>query len=746
MLEAVQGTSWLRIGAFVLALSLASGCGTGGGEGDPDIPVNPDAVGDSGPSGDDSDRDAPLPDVDAADTWDEPLDVPGDVSADSSDSSDVPPTDVWPDPIEPGTPVTIEASAGYRARQAEYLTVCSDNNGPEKGGYAGQVCRVATGEGTYNMEAIDEAIDRMNARRDTADFRLAALVRMLYLDRETGALPDDLRTRIQDTLLGYKYWLDEPGKDTMCYWTENHQILFHSGELLAGQLFPDTVFQNDGKTGAEHVAHALPRLHRWLDLRGRIGFSEWHSNVYFNEDIPALVNLADFAEDEEIRTKAAMVLDVVALDLLGNMHDGIFATVKGRTYPSKFLTNLNDSTGEAAWIMLGLGKWNSTGNFGASFLATSPRYFPPPILEDLAEAVRKGPFEHRQRDSIDVADGPEWGISYEGTDDVVIWAGLAAIAAPEVIEGMVAMQEELDLWDGFLFNQFPQDILSILKDNQGMGTLPDLAESLAPISRGMAMQSMSTYTYRTPDYQLSGAQDYHPTDWGTQTQMWLATLDKDCYVFTSFPAVLEMAGDMGQDFAGKWHGGYHPRATFARNVGVIQYRKPDNATVDGLLSVDRTHAFFPKDRFDEVVEAGPWVFGRKGDGYVALASRKPTRWADDDPVEWIADGTDNEFVVELGRAQDNGTFADFTAAVTAADLSFDGGFVSYVSPSIGLVEVGWDGPMTVDGEPADIGPFQRFDNAHVAQAWGSPQLVVTLEERVLVLDFARGTRMLYALP
>lgn len=744
----MQGTLGRRLGVLVLVSTLAWGCG--GGEGAADVPATPDAVGDPGAPGDEGGPDVSPPDPDGSDA----PDLPGDPGADGDDPGspdtaepgDVPRTDVWPDPLEPGTPVPLEASAGYKARQAEYLQVCSDENGPGQGDWAGQVCRVATGQSTYNDAALDAAIERMNARQDTSDFRLAALVRMLYLDRQTGALPQELRTRIQDTLLGFKYWLDEPGKDAMCYWTENHQALFHSGEFLVGQLFPETAFGNDGKTGAMHMAHAARRLHRWLDLRGRIGFSEWHSNVYFNEDIPALVNLADFAEDESIRTKAAMVLDVLAVDLLSNMHDGLFATVMGRTYPSKFLDRLNDSTAEAAWILLGLGNWKATGNFGAAFLATSPRYFPPPILEDLAQAVRTGPFEHRQRDSIDLAEGPEWGISYEGTDDVVIWAGMGVLAAPELIEGMVAMLEEEDLWDGFLFNEIPDDYLSLLRDNRGMGVLPDLAESLAPVSRGMALQRMSTYTYRTPDYQLSGAQDYHPTDWGTQTRMWLATLDPDCYVFTSFPAVLGLAGDLSRNFAGKWHGGYHPRATFDRNVGVIQYRLPGNPAVEDLLSADRTHAFFPKDRFDEFLEGGSWVFGRKGDGYVALASRNPTRWADDDPVEWIADGTDNVFVVELGRAADHGSFADFAAAILAADLSFPDGGVSYDSPSLGRVEVAWEGPMTVNGAPVDLGPFARFDNAHVSQAWGSPQMLVTLDDAALVLDFARVTRRGFALP
>ena len=77
------------------------------------------------------------------------------------------------------------------------------------------------------------------------------MLRILYeygnkIDEKNSAL-------LKKTLLNFKYWMDEPGKDSMCYWSENHQILFASDEYLAGQLFPDDIFTNDGRTGKEHM-------------------------------------------------------------------------------------------------------------------------------------------------------------------------------------------------------------------------------------------------------------------------------------------------------------------------------------------------------------------------------------------------------------------------------------------------------------------------------------------------------------
>ena len=333
--------------------------------------------------------------------------------------SDEPPSgdDDTADDDGPYSEVPLQATQSYLARQAEYLDYCHDNNGPGLGGTAGQVCRVVCGA-EVNTEAIDAACDKVHAREDCADFSVASLVRMLYFDRADPSLDPTVRTQIEEAVLGFKYWIDEPGQDQMCYWTENHQILYHSNELLAGQLFPDDVFSNAGMTGREHTEHAERLAERWLDFRGQFGFSEWHSNVYFNEDIPALVNLADFAESGAIRTKAAAVLDIVAFDMASNYFKGHFATVHGRTYESKFLDGLQDSTREAAWIMLGLGSYESTGNFSGSFLATSENYWTPGLLEDVAVATESF-HEHRQRDGVDVTDGPVWGVGYEEHDDII---------------------------------------------------------------------------------------------------------------------------------------------------------------------------------------------------------------------------------------------------------------------------------------------------------------------------------------
>ena len=678
-----------------------------------------------------------------------PADVAGEVAEDAiADATDVVETDVpfCPDCTE-AAPIPLYS---YRERQAEYLKFCSDNNGPDAGNSYGQVCRVKMGQPVVPA-AVASAIEDLTLREDCSDFRAAALVRMLYFDEKNGALDATSRQSIKDTLLGYKYWMTEVNPeipmDKMCYWSENHQILFHSSEYLAGQMFPDEVFSNVGMTGTEHRDHARPLILKWLDLRGVAGFSEWHSNVYFNEDIPALVNLVDFAEDEEIRVKAAMVLDIIAYDMAMNYYGGYFAATHGRTYEKELINGLDDHTTEGGWVMLGLGEYEGSGSFSAVFLSTSDNYFVPDIIETLAVKAASGEFEHRQRDSIDIADGARWGLTYDADDDIPTWAGLAAIAAPETINGMLAFVEKYNLWDGFLFGDLPSYLVDMVKQNMGTSDIVNLAEEADVVSRGIALQAINTYTYRTSEYQISAAQDYHPGYWGSQTLIWQATLDDEAVVVTALPTTVEMGGD-SVEIAGEWVGSWHPRATVYKNAGVIQYRAdviPD--LLSGFFKAKNSHAFFKRSAFDETREIGNWVMGRKGNGYVALYSRAATHWSTENDYEWMTDVQDNTFLVQLGSTSESGRFDEFADAVAASSVAFaQDGTVTWASPSVGLVNVGWTGPFTVDGVEIDLGPYKRFDNSSADVEYGSKVTRITSGDRTLELDFENGTRQVLVHP
>jgi hypothetical protein len=213
-----------------------------------------------------------------------------------------------------------------------------------------------------------------------------------------------------------------------------------------------------------------------------------------------------------------------------------------------------------------------------------------------------------------------------------------------------------------------------------------------------AISEANLITFRTPDYQLSSAQDFRPGKPGYQQHPWQASLDPDAVVFTSHPGTDNESGEhtARPNF---WAGNrWLPRVGQQRNVAVIIHHVPADDPRP------YSHAYFPRAAFDEVVQADHWVFGRKGSGYIALYSQRAARWAEDGAyagIELRADAPDNIWICEMGSAAGSGSFAAFMSAVQSAPVQCEGLAVRYQSPSLGEVRFGWTGPLP--------GPFRNGD-------------------------------------
>ena len=71
---------------------------------------------------------------------------------------------------------------------------------------------------------LEGAIERIDVREDCADFTACGLIRF-YIENE-HRLAEENKEEIKKCLTGFKYWMDQyDGRsDSMCHWSENHQI------------------------------------------------------------------------------------------------------------------------------------------------------------------------------------------------------------------------------------------------------------------------------------------------------------------------------------------------------------------------------------------------------------------------------------------------------------------------------------------------------------------------------------------
>jgi hypothetical protein len=634
----------------------------------------------------------------------------------------------------------------YEARQRQYLEAVAETPFHRPAERTGSVFdlipmepfyllpRAEAGRGpatdAHSALLLSATLDWINARRDCADFALAALLRLLYRPASRGgdapAITSEQRDAVERAARGFCYWYDQKGVDGrgirgMCFHTENHQILFHACEVLAGQLFPGRVFEGTGQTGAWHAKHGAARTRQWMDQRARFGFSEWLS-CYIEEDLLALLCLYDFAEDADLRRRARMLVDVLLFEIALHSHRGVLGGTHGRTYVEFLRTGRADPATAVSWLVFGVGKFPGHATLALTALATSA-YRCPELVAAVAAEEPAPSLLCRERHGLDVADAPRYGLAHDSLDDAMFFWACQTARHPALRPTAFRVADIADdPWLKAFIEQadVPLNACRALIESGGAVFDGDVLNT--------ALSEVNLVTYRTPDYLLSCAQDFRPGKPGYQQHVWQATLDADAAVYTNHPGTRDESGEHTHR-PNFWAGNrWLPRAAQHENVLVCLHHLPP----DDPLPF--SHARFPRAAFDEVEQCGHWTFGRLSDGYLALYSQRPVHWESE--VELRAEPGDNVWLCEMGAKSDYGGFAAFVDTVTAAPVVCDGLSVVYTSPSQGEVRFGWTGPLTVRGTSIPLRGYPRFDNPYCQAALGERVYTLRRGASHLTWDFS----------
>ncbi|WP_168120296.1 hypothetical protein [Paenibacillus sp. HB172176] len=573
----------------------------------------------------------------------------------------------------------------------------------------------------------------VNWRFDCADFRMVSLIRAIYsYERLLSAQASET---IRRTILNFKYWMDEPGEDSMCYWSENHQVLFAAVEYLAGQRYPDERFSNANLIGREHLEKARIRLMNWLKDRFDYGFTEWHSNTYYEEDIAALSILIDFCEDEEIVLKAKMIMDLLLLDMGMHSFQGLFAATSGRCYEAQKkrprLQNIRDIS-ESVWGFGHVSDFDYS-RISANFLLME-RY-------DLPEAIRLIGRDSEDRvikDSMGL-DLSELATAFPDSKDMerrglFLWA-MESFTNPESVVITLRMFNRWRLHG----NAFLADLR--LVDHalpRKLGLLPLVIRLLNPVTQGFAIQRANSYTYKTKHYMLSTAQAYHPGEFAHQQHVWQATLSPEITVFTTHPGASAFEDDQRNASPGYWVGsGILPHAVQDRHVHISIYRLDGRK---GFMEKKRarfTHAYFPQERFDEVVRDGRYLFGRAGDAYIALIGRYELETNPDDASDLIQKGLETYWICELGSREAYGDFGTFVETIRARTIRFHRHTLTYQGER--EYSLTYKGAFRIDGVMIETN-YDRIDTPYGKVARNPREIEISFGGQYLYLNFESSER------
>jgi hypothetical protein len=257
---------------------------------------------------------------------------------------------------------------------------------------------------------------------------------------------------VRQGLHSFKFWLDETFrlssndelakarqdtkieknekhlKEEMEFWSENHYIMFASSEFLAGQLWEKDSFQpgkeflkEDDRTGIlsgkARKERGRARVLKWLNNRLMFGWTEFNSSGYYREHLWALLNLADFSVDREVRDKTALAIDLLLFDVVRFHHKGSVGAAGGRSQFKSKSSGWDNALGDIVEILLGSrGVFSDADSQIGVSLATS-RYNVPEVLLEIGSYPPDAAFTDRSRVSITFEEAPKYGIGYSMKSD-----------------------------------------------------------------------------------------------------------------------------------------------------------------------------------------------------------------------------------------------------------------------------------------------------------------------------------------
>ena len=637
-------------------------------------------------------------------------------------------------------------------------------------------------------ENLEGAIERIDIREDCADFTACGLIRF-YIENE-HRLAEENKDEIKRCLTGFKYWMDQYDgrRDSMCFWSENHQILFAVTEYLAGHEWPDATFA-DGKSGSEHIAMAKERIDAWMYQRYYYGFNEYYSNNYYPEDIAPMANFIQFAkaEDSDMAARMKIIMDVIWIDIATQSYkyvDGegttqyAFMSASGRMYMDN---KSSDDTGNRLRPYINLVLEN-----GEDYKTNSNRFFVcfrrmyeatvdgehiyqvPEVIKAIFDDTSKEQTV-KSSNGITIAELEKDGFIGQEVHQIMMQTGMEAFSNPEVIDNSITYLRKNKLFNNEFLNDFK---LVNLWPLTLTGSLGFASGKLNPSTNGKAIQRGNVYTYQTPYYSMSTTQEHFAGDYADQHQINVSTLASDLSVYTAQP--------MRNSSRGQYWVGYGrlPYSVQDENVNISIYTIPDKKGMLEPHIVSYTHAYFPVGLFDEVnldyMDQG-YVFGRKGDTYIMLRAMSdgvatlafkndmPGVSAEDiasdmskikesvcELIEASGDlrydlilegGSAHAWVTQLGSIEENGTFADFISTALANGCEFSDMAVSYEADGK-TFDVKYDEYFKINGQTVDTN-YARYENDYVVGGRierGADVMAFSFGGYSLTLDFGAGTR------
>ena len=363
-------------------------------------------------------------------------------------------------------------------------------------------------DGPDDERLFMDTLSLIERRVDCSDFLMSGLIRYIH----SYSVADGLEPEVRRVILGWRYWMDMDGSDGMCFWSENHALMFYACAMLAGRLYPAEWFDTARMRGSQLSAWGRARVEAWLDDVERHGFEEFLSGVYMCITFVALLNVIDYG-DEEISARAAKATDGLLEMLALHTWKGGFIAPMGRVYRGALYP-----FAQGVMALMNLIDPEQPYDYGEGWLgfyATSRYRLPDGLRQRIRQPVSTSYVTGNAR--VMLEKGEDWC--------------LTSVACP---------REPFERWPNLTLD---------------------------------ASADVNSHAYvKSLNERFHGTTDFQPGVYGYQQHLWYAALDGETVVFANHPGACSESGDMRP---GYWHGnGVFPALKQCGNTLGMIYRIP----------------------------------------------------------------------------------------------------------------------------------------------------------------------------
>lgn len=495
----------------------------------------------------------------------------------------------------------------------------------------------------FSFNDINEAIlsnyilpvlDYVNKRYDCSDFYVIQLIKLKFIAQDLLDKYPVINQKLKTCLLNFKFWITDHGNDSMCYYSENHQMCFIACEYLIGQMYPNEIFSIDNKDGLEHQKRALERFNYWMELRNKYSYSEYYSSNYMPITLSALALLYQYANNDEINSKCKKEIHVILKFFATTSFEETFINASGRDYSRNVMncsysephskTVINAVFGDTLFAL------NNFKSSEAIFVACYLKDKSLHISEEIKNLYYADEVITKRKFSLSVSDYKKEGLLNNETKSLMMRLGMGAVTNPEIINLSIKLlkknkqlyQNDFLAWLRYYYSPLLYKFRLMNK----------LSSKFNFYNNRMALEESNVYTYRNKYFKMSTNQGYKMNSLGSQQNTMVVTLPRGITIYTTHPLVENNNPKFDYNNTPSYFASYSfaPFAVQEKNVAILLYDIPkrshsfmyrNNFMGYFFKTLNYTHTFFPTELFDEYSIEGRYAFARVNDSYIALIAK-----------------------------------------------------------------------------------------------------------------------------